>query len=103
MAIHGVEVLDPYRWLEDGKAVEVQSWMHAEDQLTRRELSKVPIRDALATRLKELAHEEEYAVPMSFGGRLFYQRRNAERERATVYWREGNGCRSLSQTGRRFR
>src|SRR5580700_756952 len=52
--LHGVTVEDPYRWLEDGKAPEVRAWMTAEDSLARRELSKLPERDAIAARLKEL-------------------------------------------------
>ena len=33
--LHGVEVADPYRWLEDEKSPEVQAWMKAQDAFTR--------------------------------------------------------------------
>ena len=45
--LHGHQVADPYRWLEDEKAPEVQAWMKAQDALTRQQLSKVAGRDAL--------------------------------------------------------
>ena len=32
--LHGVEVPDPFRWLEDVKSAEVQAWMTAQDELT---------------------------------------------------------------------
>ena len=34
--LHGVQVADPYRWLEDEKAPEVQAWMKAQDALHAR-------------------------------------------------------------------
>src|SRR5262245_12922654 len=34
--LHGVTVADPYRWLEDARTPEVQRWMQAQDDLTRR-------------------------------------------------------------------
>lgn len=37
--IHGVTVHDPYRWLEDLEAPEVQAWLHAEDERARSYLS----------------------------------------------------------------
>ena len=40
--LHGVEVRDPYRWLENAKAPEVQDWMKAQDALARGELKKLP-------------------------------------------------------------
>ena len=49
--LHGVTVPDPYRWLEDAKAPEVQAWMKAQDDLTRKELAKVPERARLLVRL----------------------------------------------------
>src|SRR5688572_794902 len=52
--LHGVPVADPYRWLEDEKAPPVQAWMNAQDSFARAELGKLPGRDALMKRLKEL-------------------------------------------------
>ena len=39
--LHGVEVADPYRWLEDVNSEEVQQWMKSQDTLTRAELVTV--------------------------------------------------------------
>ncbi|MCC6523850.1 MAG: S9 family peptidase [Polyangiaceae bacterium] len=87
--IHGVGVADPYRWLEDEKQPEVQSWMDAEDALARAELRKLPERDAIAARLKELFYVDSLSAPVHRGSRYFYSRRHAKKEKSIVYWKEG--------------
>lgn len=78
--LHGVPVRDPYRWLEDGKSPDVQAWMKAEDELARAELHKLPERDAIAARLKELYYIDSISAPSHRGDRYFYSRRLATRE-----------------------
>jgi prolyl oligopeptidase len=87
--IFGQEVRDPYRWLEEVKSPEVQAWMAAEDKLARDELAKLPGRDALAARLRELLYIETLTAPEHRGNRFFYTRRRADQEKAVVYFREG--------------
>jgi len=85
----GQTVRDPYRWLEDAKSPEVQAWMKAQDDLARAELAKLPGRDALAARLRELLYVETVSPPIHRGNRFFYTRRRADQEKAIVYFREG--------------
>src|SRR4029079_5622711 len=80
----GVEVEDPYRWLEDGKAPDVLAWMKAQDDYARAELRKLPGRDAMAARLRELYAVESSAVPSRRGEREFNTRRYANKEKAVV-------------------
>src|SRR6185295_1294593 len=80
----GVEVEDPYRWLEDGKAPDVQAWMKAQDNYARAELRKLPGRDAMAARLRELYAVESIGVPSRRGEREFNTRRYADKEKAVV-------------------
>jgi prolyl oligopeptidase len=87
--LHGVTVEDPYRWLEDVKAPEVQAWMKAQDELARAELKKHPERDAIAARLKELFYVDVLGAPRHRGDRYFYTRRHATKEKAIVYWKKG--------------
>lgn len=89
--LHGVEVHDPYRWLEDGNSNEVQRWMSEQDSLARAELAKIPLLEPLKARLESIAHQEESWAPVPRGRRLFYQRRDIDRQRPVVYWRDGNG------------
>jgi prolyl oligopeptidase PreP (S9A serine peptidase family) len=88
--IHGVEVADPYRWLEDEKSPEVQTWMKAQDGLTRSYLSGLPGRAAIADRLRQLMYVDEILPPTYRGTRYFYGRRHANKEKRVYYWREGN-------------
>jgi prolyl oligopeptidase len=87
--MHGVRVEDPYRWLEDEKSKEVQAWMEAQNDFTRGHLDKLPEREAIASRLKELFYVDSLGVPYRYGKRYFYSRRHADREKAIVYWKEG--------------
>lgn len=87
--LHGVQVSDPYRWLEDEKASDVQGWMKAQDGLTREWLAKVPGRDALAKRFRELFYQEAISPPVRRGSRYFYYRTHKDKEKAILYWREG--------------
>jgi prolyl oligopeptidase len=86
--LHGAQVPDPYRWLEDGKGPEVKQWADEQDALTRAYLAKLPGRDDLAARFKELFYVESAGTPRHVGGRLFYPRRDAGKEKAAIYWRE---------------
>jgi prolyl oligopeptidase len=87
--LHGVKVADPYRWLEDGKSDEVHRWVDEQDALARGYLGKLPGRDAMAARFKELFYVENQGTPHHLGNRWFYPRRDAGREKFTIYWREG--------------
>ncbi|WP_241758605.1 prolyl oligopeptidase family serine peptidase [Pyxidicoccus parkwayensis] len=85
--LHGVQVADPYRWLEDEKAPEVQAWMKAQDALARGELAKMPGRDALARRFKELFYADSISPPSRRNGRFFFVRTHKDKEKSIVYWR----------------
>jgi len=86
--LHGVAVADPYRWLEDPARQDVKTWVADEDALARSFAAKLPGRDAIAARMRELFYVESAGVPRRVGGRLFYPRRDAGKEKAAVYWRD---------------
>lgn len=53
-SLQGVKITDPYRWLEDGAAPEVDAWGDAQTARTRKVLDAVPGSDAMKTRLTSL-------------------------------------------------
>ncbi len=87
--IHGVQVADPYRWLENATDPKVKAWVRAMDHYTRGLLAKMPGRDALAKRLASLSYIDTMTPPIRRGKRFFYFRRHHDKEKAVAYWREG--------------
>jgi prolyl oligopeptidase len=87
--LHGVAVHDPYRWLEDPAKPEVQGWMTAQDAYARARLAKLPGRDALAARLAEVFYFDAISAPEHRGGRYFFSRKHKDKEKAIVYWKQG--------------
>jgi prolyl oligopeptidase len=85
--LHGTEVHDPYRWLEDGSSAEVQSWAKEQNAFARRRLDGLAGRDWLGKRLKEVSYVDTVGVPKRAGSRLFFTRRKADQEKAVLYWR----------------
>jgi prolyl oligopeptidase len=70
---HGVEVVDNYRWLENGDDPEVRQWSEAQNKYARWVLDHIPARETIATRLQELYNQAspEYYWFQYRGGVLF--------------------------------
>jgi prolyl oligopeptidase len=109
--LHGVEVRDPYRWLEDAQAPEVKEWTAAQNAHMRKTLDAVPGRDWIEQRLWQLheigalgvpvakklpapraargrrQRQEEAAAPEAI--RYFYTRRTGKQNQPVLYVRDG--------------
>jgi prolyl oligopeptidase len=83
----GVKVPDPYRWLEDGKSPEVQSWVKSENNLARSYLDALPGRAALEQRYHQLLYIDTITAPSREADRYFYMKRKSTQEKAVLYWR----------------
>lgn len=93
--LHGVELTDPYRWLEDQKSPETRTWIGEQNRYTRAALDAVPGRGKLKHRFGELLRVDSFSRPFSRAGRYFLQRKSADKEQPVLIMREG-----LNGTGR---
>lgn len=87
--LHGVDVADPYRWLEKADDPAVMEWMKAQDEFARAHLTGLPARSMLEERFKQLFYIDAVSPPYHKGKRYFYTRNHADKEKAIVYMREG--------------
>ena len=65
---HGVNIADPYRWMEDENSVATKTWIAEENKLTRNYLSAIPFRDLIKKRISELYNYTRYGAPFRKGG-----------------------------------
>ena len=82
--VHGVEVADPYRWLEDGDAADTQAWVADQNRHTRAVLDALPTRAGLRHRFVELFGAGTAAAPSIRGHLLFSLDRWGDREQAVL-------------------
>jgi len=87
--IAGVEIADPYRWLEDQQSPETRAWVNAQNKYTRVYLDVWPGRAALKRRLTELMKVEVINAPVELNGRYFFKRRAADQDQGVLYMRVG--------------
>lgn len=82
---HGVQVSDPYRWMEDTKSADVQSWIEEENKLTESYLASIPERDKIKSRLTELWNYERYSAPFKVGSRYIYSKNDGLQNQSVLY------------------
>ena len=87
--IHGVEIADPYRWLEDQQSPETRAWIDAQNKYSRALLDSRPGREALKRRLTGLMKVETINVPTERNGKYFFKRRSAAQDQDVLYMRVG--------------
>ena len=83
--IHGEEVEDPYRWLEDADSQQTKDWLGAEDELYAGYVAGLASKERFAARLAELLRAGEVSPPVWRGARQFYARREPDQEHAVLY------------------
>ncbi|NER81733.1 MAG: S9 family peptidase [Leptolyngbya sp. SIO1D8] len=82
---HGVDVADPYRWLEDPQSDESRTWIEAQNELTFNYLEKLSGRESLQKRLTELWNYERYGAPFRRGKRWFFYKNNGLQNQSVLY------------------
>jgi prolyl oligopeptidase len=87
--LHGEEIADPYRWLEDGDSPETRHWTDRQNALTEAYLAAVPGRKRIQDRLDQLLSIGVLSVPTPVRGRYFYLRREGRQNHPVLYWRQG--------------
>ena len=87
--LHGQQVADPYRWLEDADSPEVQTWMNTQQSFTDDYLQKLDGRSWLTKRFMELYYIDAVSTPRRHGDRFFLYRRKAGQEKYVLYWKDG--------------
>ena len=92
----GTRIVDNFRWIEDLKSPEVQSWFNEQNAYARGVLDRIPGRDSLRARIAELdGVGVRVARLQSFGGRLFYVKQTPGDDNRKLYVREGSAERLL--------
>ncbi len=87
----GVDVADPYRWLENDVRTDpkVAAWVAAENKVTDAYLDTLPGRDVFARRMTELYNYERFGLPEKAGDRYFYSRNDGLQPQSVLYVRDG--------------
>ena len=82
---HGLEVADPYRWLENPDSEETIAWIKAQNKVTFNYLEQIPARDDIKKRLTKLWDYEKYGIPFREGNRYFYFKNNGLQNQSVLY------------------
>ncbi len=84
--LHGVQVPDPYRWMEDLDSDELRQWIEAQNELTFDLLDSSPLREEIRERMTTLWNYEKVSAPVKRAGRYFYFYNDGLQNQDVLYW-----------------
>lgn len=82
---HGVNVADPYRWLEDADSPETAAWVEAQNAVTFGFLNTIAARETIKNRLTQIWDYERYGVPFRYGNRYFLSKNTGLQNQSVLY------------------
>ena len=85
----GVEVEDPYRWLEDDLSDKTKAWVTAQNEVTQDYLAQIPYRDAIKSRLEALWNYEKYSAPYKEGDYIYWYKNDGLQNQSVLYRKKG--------------
>jgi prolyl oligopeptidase len=88
--LHGVEITDPYRWLEDQNSPRTRNWLTDQINYTRTYFAGIPDREQIRKRVGELlAFKEVISEPWNVGDRYFFLKRPEDSEQPVIIMGDG--------------
>lgn len=87
--LHGIDVVDPFRWLENGSDPKVIEWTAQQNRLTRAYLDAAQNRCSVNERMASLCQRETCLfVDVPLSPRRFIWRKQAGQEHSVLLWDE---------------
>ncbi len=83
--LHGREIADPYRWLEDPDATDTQDWVRRQNEFTQAELSGYPEREWFQTTMSAILARPRAGVPAKKAGWYLVGRNDGTQAQDVVY------------------
>jgi prolyl oligopeptidase len=85
--MHGVEVQDPYRWLEQDvrESKEVRDWVTKENKVTRTYIDSIPILPKFKEELTKAWNYEKQGLPFHRGNKWFQSRNTGLQNHSVIY------------------
>jgi len=81
----GIQVPDPYRWLEDDNSLDTKAWVKAQNEVTEKYLSAIPERSIIQDRMTKLWNYERYSAPSKYGNLYFYTYNTGLQNQSVLY------------------
>jgi len=85
--LHGVALVDPYRWLEDERSPEVRDWIARQNEHADSVLHDSPLRARFTARLDQLMDTPDVSEPRRAGDWEYFTLQRVDEEVAAVYRR----------------
>ncbi len=87
----GVEVADPYRWMEDDRSPETENWVAEQNKVTFGYLEQIPFREDLKKRMEKLWNYEKVSAPFKEGSYTYYYKNDGLQNQSVVYRKKDGG------------
>jgi prolyl oligopeptidase len=87
--VHGIEVVDSYRWLEDQESPQTREWLGEQAAYAAAYFATLPMRDQVRARVRELLSAPNTPEPWKVGDQYFSLRRMARGENRAIVLNDG--------------
>jgi len=88
-SFHGVQVADPFRWLEDSTSADTRAFVSAQNEHTHTYLRSLPHRADIRARLEALWNYPKNFVPERAGNRYFFLKNDGLQNQPVLYVQDG--------------
>jgi len=85
----GTRVTDPYRWLENDTSAATKDWVRVEKAFTDDYLSKIPFRDKLRDRYKEILNYAKFSGTGKVGDYIIFTKNDGLQNQSVYYIQHG--------------
>ncbi len=85
----GIEVADPYRWLEDDMSEDTKSWVVEQNKVTDAFLDQIPYKKTIEDRLTKIWNYEKLGTPWNASGLLIYAKNDGLQNQSIYYYKKG--------------
>lgn len=86
---HGVQVADPYRWLEDDRSEQTAAWVKAQNDVTFGYLDQIDFRKAIFNDLEKAYNYPKYSAPRKKGDYFYFYKNDGLQNQSVLYRQKG--------------